>query len=172
MQNLFSLQGCLGAATALALTACVSVGPAKVIAPPPSKLYVNTFAKMSGFGRVTAISYFSEAEMSDAAWEFARIQQSIGNACAGYSQLVRRDVKWFPATEESGQACAMAVYTVECFANDETGAPAPFGPESTLERDRQEALRQIPQSSPEKACGDKDIYRLHPWIKRPESTPE
>ena len=134
----------------LMMTSCTSL-PA-----PPHDLAINFSGRMSKFGYVAAIGFFTEGEMKSARWEFARMRSATMNWCRPDGRFVRRDIRWFDSTISTGQRCAMVIYTVQCPKPkrfSEKFAP-PFS--NSLEQDRF-ILANKPEMRPsEPSCGEKD----------------
>lgn len=115
--------------------------------PVPEDPALNYTQANAESGYVTRLSYFSRAEMRDKAWEKSRRYHATDHNRDGCS-IIRRDVRWFPATRSSGEACASAVYSFAC------GKPTAEELRS-IDQQRLDLLREEPDRPIEKQCGDK-----------------
>lgn len=151
-QNLFALSRPFKVAGLLLLASCVPPAPQSAeppIAPdPPAQMTANrTWITYEG-GYGFRAGYFSEAEMNHPAWEEGRqLLRRMAVSCHGPDKLARRDVRWFPATEQSGQKCAAVVYSYTC-----DGGPDPAEAETT----HRDLLDKAPDEPIERDCGNKD----------------
>lgn len=127
--------------------------------PPPEKMVINIEGRRSCLGYVVALSYFSEAEMQDPLWEFARAKTANMWWCQSEARLRRRDVRWVPANHGSGEQCAMVIYTSECpdprDVADKTDPPYA----NRLEQDLETMMTQPVPGPSGPGCGQKDRGR-------------
>lgn len=94
--------------------------------------------------------------MADSRWEAVRLRmRTTLRHCHGGERLVRRDVRWYPATSLSRRRCAAVVYTFRCLV------PGTGGIER-LEQDRLTALQLDADPAIERDCGEKDPARRPP----------
>lgn len=103
-------------------------------------------------GYVHRVGYFTRREIDDADWERARtllMNKNVIMCGKKTERIVRRDLRWYPATARSGQQCAAVVYTVLCDAQNEG---------SGMAESRRELLAEEPDKPMERACGHKDFY--------------
>ena len=145
-------------ACAKSAVAIVVVALAGSCAPAPPPLMVSDgIWSPHHTGYIFRTAYYTEAELADPRWERGRreMRQATRQCDPARERVVRRDVRWYPATPESGARCAALVYTVECGTeNRYVSAPAA------------EIRRRILATEPQRAigpgCGDKDYYYHHP----------
>jgi hypothetical protein len=137
------LTGCLAA---IAMSACATMESA---GPVPKQFGFARRYQGAPWGYAFRAAYFTEAEMRDPRWEEWR--QSAGRQmriCNGGHRLLRRDVRWYPATPLSGRRCAAVVYTMRC-----------AHPVANTGADRVEEYRRfsldIADPPPGPNCGDK-----------------
>lgn len=128
--------------------------PSPVPTPMPAldSISVNKIWLQDTNGYVYRVGYFTQREIDDADWERTRIlhkNRPVIQCKLETERVVRRDLRWYPATARSGQKCAAAVYTVLC------GVPSE-GP--GMDRSRRELLAEEPYNPIERACGSKDRY--------------
>lgn len=118
-------------------TACVTTSAMRssTAGRPPDNLALNYKAMGSRLGYVVSLGYFTEAEMNDPRWEFARAKNATMNWCQSEVRLQRRDVRWVPA-REAGRKCAIAIYTSRCLEPKSFEDPAEPGFADGLEHDR------------------------------------
>ena len=120
---------------------------------PPDRLAANRQWQNARSGYAFVISYFTAGELRDSRWEAKRLEmmkQAI--FCKTGERIVRRDVRWFPATSVSRKRCAAVIYTVEC------DVPT-LVPTDNLSEIRQ-ALLTDPFDEPiEQNCGQKDRFK-------------
>jgi hypothetical protein len=135
----------------LALSSCVS--------SPPEHLAIDTHAQTFGEGHVTVLSYFTRGQMRDGRWQ-ARLMHSdrIGNMCKGEPR-VRREVRWFPATETSRQPCAAIISTSLC----PDASPQAI---EAVEKARREYLAAQSYGPIEPGCGEKDSLKRRAEAER------
>jgi hypothetical protein len=123
--------------------------------PPPDKLSINRDWSSSKFGFVYAAYYFTKPQIDDPRWERKRLQSmNTATICAGGTQVIRRDVRWFAATPTSGRACAAVVYTVKC------DIPT-HATNDTFDLDRREPL-EGELGKIDKDCGEKEWSKKQP----------
>ena len=150
-----------GLAAALLATACMAprladptaqlgVGePLEQGPPPPNHIAVEIHAVTGGAGFVYRQGYFTEAEVLDPRWEVRRREKMNQiRMCPSY-RIVRRDIRWYEATPESGQRCAAIVYSGLCAGRRGSGR-------DERETDRITVLRQDADRPIPAACGTKD----------------
>lgn len=119
-------------------------------APPTDNTSFAMFWTSSKLGYIYRASYFTASQVADPAWEAKRLSKmDMVGICEGGHLVNRRDVRWFPATPESGQPCAAIIYTARC--DMPTHAKI-----DSLELDRQESLLGEMPTAPEKDCGAKE----------------
>ena len=82
------------------ISACVQT-PVASISPPPSNMAIDYQGRSSSLGYVVSLGYFSEIEMRDPLWEFARAKRANMRWCKSEARLMRRDVRWVPANDGS-----------------------------------------------------------------------
>lgn len=151
-----ALAGC-----ACLLTPVSAQPPAPSIPPPPDEMAINYEGRSSSLGYVVSLGYFSEAEMQDPLWEFARAKIANMWWCQSESRLRRRDIRWVPANDGSGKQCAMAIYTSECLEPRKVNDDVDPRFSNKLEQDR-DILMTKPVPGPSGAgCGEKDRARQH-----------
>ena len=124
---------------------------------PPAPMVSNRTWAPHHTGYVFRTGYYSRAELADPRWERGRrdMRQMTRFCDPATERVVRRDVRWYPATPTSGRRCAALVYTVQCQrANPMVRRPA--------EDIRRELLATEPARAIERDCGSKDYYRFHP----------
>jgi len=125
---------------------------------PPALMVADRLWYPHRTGFIFRAGYFSAAEVSDPRWERGRVRmmQEQGITCGSSgSDIVRRDVRWYPATELSGQRCAALVYTVLCERENRLAT-------SSAEEARREVLNREPGRPIQRNCGIKDYYFYHP----------
>lgn len=121
---------------------------------PPERVAVDRQWITSERGMIYEVGYFTEAQIASRAWEARRRELGgMVKRCESGKRIVRRDVRWFPATEVSGQRCAAVIYTIQCDAP--TSAK-----EDNLARDRQSLLVGELAGEIEKGCGEKDLAKV------------
>jgi hypothetical protein len=143
--------------TLLLLTTGLMLGCVHVPAPPAMMVADRTWSP-TRTGYTFRIGYFSEGEVRDARWERDRIRMMLeqGAQCSpSRRRIVRRDIRWYPATPLSGRRCAALVYTVSCGNENPTAG-------RTAEDDRRALLAAEPQRPIAHDCGNKDYYFYHP----------
>lgn len=154
-RNLILLAGCACVlASACAHTPQQSTNTS--ISPPPDEMAINYKGIGSTLGYVVSLGYFSEAEMNDPLWEFARTKRATMRWCKSEARLRQRDVRWVPTNDGSGQKCAMVVYTSECLEPREVKDRVDSRFSNSLERDRQLLLTEPVRGPSGSACGQKD----------------
>ncbi|RYE70522.1 MAG: hypothetical protein EOP17_00255 [Rhizobiaceae bacterium] len=135
-------------ATLMLLTSCSGRSPTQIAVPPPTDdtTYGRSWTS-SERGFLHVASYFTRGQIDDPAWEARRLKK-MGQVeiCKTGQSVMRRDVRWFPATRITGQECAAVIYTITC--DIPTHATV-----DTLEEDRQEALHGELYEAPKKGCG-------------------
>lgn len=113
---------------------------------PPSKSKATEVWLSSKYGFIHATYYFTKAQVKDARWESQRLEAMRGvRFCKGGSSVIRRDVRWVPATPVSGQTCGVVIYTVKC--DTPTNAQR-----DGFEQDRREFLLGELDRLPRKQC--------------------
>lgn len=121
-----------------ALAGCAHVEP---VSPVRSTALADV--RFTDEGYIYVIYYYSEAQMRDRSTEKERLARIGTNIkCTGTPRVRRRDVRWYPATPETGQACASVYYTVQC---------SPGG-EALLDAIRERQLTETPLHPPGKGC--------------------
>ncbi|MBX3560319.1 MAG: hypothetical protein KF780_00745 [Sphingomonas sp.] len=126
-------------------------------APPEIMVADRTWAP-NRTGYTFRAGYFSEPQVYDARWEQGRLRmmREQGASCGPIrGRIVRRDIRWYAATPQSGRRCAALVYTVSC------GRENPLV-RRTAEEMRRELLAVEPRRPIEPECGIKDYYFFHP----------
>ncbi len=88
--------------------------PDGALPPPPESMAINSEGRSSSLGYVVSLGYFTQAQMQDPLWEFARAKIANMWWCKSEARLRRRDVRWVPANDGTDKQCAMAIYTSEC----------------------------------------------------------
>ncbi|MEO7689876.1 MAG: hypothetical protein ABIS51_11365 [Sphingomonas sp.] len=133
----------------LGLTGCVHDG-----ARPPEQLATASSWATAKNGFVFTSYYFTAAQANDPRLEANRLQ-SMGTvkSCDGGTAIVRREIRWFPATPISGQRCAAIVYTVKCNGRTDLA-------HDDLAEARSEAMFGELDAPLENACGEKDRARV------------
>ena len=152
-----------------ALASCAKVSdPPSMIGDPPEYLSTNYYrgpADISKFvpdgrGIIIALSYFTEAQMHDARWEFSRVQETLGFTCGTNVDIVRRDVRWYDPTPVSKVACAKVVYSLYCKPQELWGTDYDHVVPEAYDDDVAKVLA-APISSPiPESCGEKDGYTI------------
>jgi hypothetical protein len=145
-----------GLAAATAAGGCATLESA---GPVPESFAFNREFRGSRHGYSFRAAYFTAAEERDARWEAWRRRAAREmQVCPNGHRLLRRDVRWYPATPLSGRRCAAIVYTVQCRSHDPRMA-------WTLAEDRRLSLRtEEPPIQPD--CGDK--YQREGRLERPD----
>lgn len=154
------MQRFLLAALASALCASTSTdaqtSSATPLPPPPENMAVDSEGRGSSLGYVVSLGYFSEAEMQDPEWEFARAKIANMWWCRSEARLRRRDIRWVPANDGSGKQCAMTIYTSECLEPRDVAENVDPGFSDRLEQDRHELMTQAVPGPTGAGCGEKD----------------
>lgn len=122
---------------------------------PPDRLAAERTWRSERGGYVFRIGYFSRAQVEDRRWEAGRLEMlDQGRFCNGLGEgrIVRREVRWYEATPQSGRRCAALVYTLHCTHPRER-------PDDALARARIQVLRQDAEEPIEADCGEKDHSR-------------
>ena len=166
------------AAGSLMLTSCTPFQPQSThnfavgtlvapVAPAPEDLIALRAYLPGSEGSVVALGYFNHAEERDPSWEAARrhyVQKESSQKCQAGSPSIRRDIRWFPATAVSGEACAVIVYTAVC---------QPTNPEfeRRLSLDIKNLLASDPYEPMERSCGEKSRAKVHftKWTQEVEN---
>lgn len=142
----------VGSSAIVVLNSCTIVDPG----PPPEHWAVNR----SLSGGVYRLAYFTDAQVRDRRWEARRLAQIRETSGCSAIHVVRRDVQWYPATEQSRRRCAALVYAFRCTAEESVNP--------RLNQDRIEALRSTFGLPIEAECGEKESSR-RPQPPRPPS---
>lgn len=167
MQFWFRLLGICGISAALVSCAKVS-DPPSMIGDPPEYLSANYYEQPAdisnivphGKGIIIALSYFNEAQIRDARWEFSRVQMTDGFKCGTNFDIVRRDIRWYDPTPVSKVACAKVVYSLYCKPKEYWGTDYDHISPEAFDNDVEKVLA-APISSPiPEHCGEKDGYTL------------
>jgi hypothetical protein len=146
-------------AALMLLPSCMPHGPSSGTVPPPSDTVFSMQWLTSKTGYVFRTNYFTAGQVTDPAWEAKRLSKlKKVLICETGQHVARRDVRWFPATPESGQRCAAVIYTIVC--DVPTHATI-----DSLEQDRRDEVFGELDSPPEKDCGEKD------WTKFADRPP-
>ncbi|WP_143074973.1 hypothetical protein [Sphingobium sp. AP50] len=150
-----------------ALVACAKISdPPGMIGDPPEYLAANYYRGPAdirkvvpdGKGMIIALSYFTEAQMRDARWEFSRVQMTDGFMCGTNVDIVRRDIRWYNPTPVSKVACAKVVYSLYCKPEAYWGTDYDHILPEAFDDDVAKVLA-APISSPiPENCGEKDGY--------------
>lgn len=120
---------------------------------PPDHIAISILGTTSGRGRfIYRQGHFTEAQVRDPRWEVRRREKMNQiRMCPSY-RIVRREIRWYEATPQSGERCAAIIYTGIC-------ASVLDGPDPDLDARRIAALRQDPDPPIEAGCGEKDSAR-------------
>lgn len=143
-----------GALAAVLLGSCATGDPGE----PPLHWAINR-SSGGGFYRM---AYFTDAQLRDPRWEARRMAQIRENTHCLNVRIIRRDVRWYPATERSRRRCAAVVYTYQCMAPIESLTPR-------LNENRIEQINSAFGSPIEADCGEKDDARWPPPPPPPPS---
>jgi hypothetical protein len=130
---------------ALLSSSCTTTGA------PPERLAAQRIWTSTTGGFVFRVAYFSRGQIDDPRWEakrLARMEQV--QFCPGAKDVVRRQVRWYPATPISGRECAAVVYTVAC------RSPRLSSGSDRLDAIRRALLKRIPDPPIEPECGNKE----------------
>jgi len=141
----------------MALLLPVAGSIASCVHAPPGIMVADRTWHPNRTGYTFRAGYFSEAEVRDARWERGRLEmmRAQGIICTPVGNVIRRDIRWYPATPLSGRRCAALVYTVSC------GRENPMA-RHTADEVRSQLLAVEPQRPIERDCGIKDYYLFHP----------